>query len=113
MLRTMTGGWGLLQAFAVALGVDLGGALLAAAMAALAGEYPLRTLVRWADELKLWGAVAALGGSFEPLKNIELGLFTGQLRLLARQVVYIAAALAGAHAGYLMLRSLAGPGASE
>ncbi|MFO7172381.1 MAG: YtrH family sporulation protein [Bacillota bacterium] len=106
----MSGGfaWTLVQAFAVALGVDLGGALLAAAAAALTGGYPLRTLGAWAEELRLWGAIAALGGSFDPLRGIEQGIFYLDLRVLAKQVLWVVAALSGAHTGYLLLRALAG-----
>lgn len=98
----------LLQAFLVALGVDLGGALLAGAGAALTGDFPLRRMTDWAEELKLWGVIAALGGSFEPLRNIEAGLFAGQVRLLVKEVAILCTALAGAHAAYLLLTSLAG-----
>lgn len=98
----------LLEAFLVALGVDLGGALLVAAGAALTGEFPLRRMTEWATELKLWGVLAALGGSFEPLRQIEAGLFAIELRLLVKEVLVVIVALAGAHVAHLILTSLAG-----
>lgn len=100
--------WTLIQAYAVALGVDLGGALVVAAAAALVGGLPVRTLTTWAEELRLWGVVAALGGSFDPLRGIEKGLFYLDIRALAKQVLWVVAALCGAHTGYLILRALAG-----
>lgn len=101
-------GEGLVHAFFVALGVNLGGSLLGALAAILTGGHPIRAMATLAEEFKLWGVVAALGGSFLPLRNIEAGLFGGHTRLLVKQTLIIGAALLGAHTGYLMLRTLAG-----
>lgn len=98
----------LLKAFCVALGVDLGGALLAAGAAALTGGFPLRELSRWAHDLKVWGVVAAVGGSFPSVQQIEEGLLYFQVRTLVRQMVQILVALAGANAGYALARALGG-----
>lgn len=88
--------------------MDLGGALLAAAGAALTGGHPVRTLLRWGDELRFWGVLAALGGSFEPLRHIEAGLFGLQLKLLVKEVLVVLAALVGAYTAWLLLLQLVG-----
>jgi hypothetical protein len=101
------GEW-LIHSFLVSLGVTLGGSLLGAVAAVITGGHPLRAMRMLSEEFKLWGVVAALGGTFLPLRNIEAGLFGGHVRLLARQTLIIGAALLGAHAGYLVLRHMAG-----
>ncbi|HWI51943.1 MAG TPA: YtrH family sporulation protein, partial [Symbiobacteriaceae bacterium] len=74
----------LLGAFLVAMGVTLGGSLSGAAASVLTGGHPMDRLRFLADELRLWGILVALSGSFEPLRNLEQGLFAGQIRVLAR-----------------------------
>lgn len=101
-------GEGLIHAFFVALGVNVGGSLLGAVAAVITGGHPIRTMGLLSEEFKLWGVVAALGGSFLPLKNIEAGLFGGHTRLLIKQILVIVSALLGAHVGHVMLRALAG-----
>ena len=98
----------LLDAFLVAVGVTLGGTLSGAAASVLTGGHPLDRLRFLAGELRLWGILVALTGSFEPLRNLEQGLFAGQVRLLGRQIVLLIAAMAGAHLAYLLLVHLAG-----
>ena len=98
----------MLDAFLVAMGVTLGGALSGAAASVLTGGHPLDRLRFLAAEVRLWGILVALTGSFEPLRNIEQGLFAGQVRVLGRQIVLIVAAMAGAHFAYLLLMHLAG-----
>lgn len=97
-----------LDAFLVAVGVTLGGTLSGAAASVLSGGHPLDRLRFLAGELRLWGILVALTGSFEPLRNLEQGLFAGQVRVLGRQVVLLVAAMAGAQFAYLLLMNLAG-----
>lgn len=98
----------LLRAFCIALGVSLGGSLVGSLAALLTGGYVLRELAGLADELKLWALITALGGTFGPLRNIELGLVGGEVHRLIQQMLLIACAFLGAHLGYLLLRALAG-----
>lgn len=97
-----------LGAFLVAMGVTLGGSLSGAAASVLTGGHPLDRLRYLAGDLRLWGILVALSGSFEPLRNLEQGLFAGQVRVLGRQVLLLVAAMTGAHAAYLLLMHLAG-----
>lgn len=98
----------LLGSFLIALGVTVGGSLSGAAASLLAGGHPMDRLRFLADEIRLWGVLIALSGSFEPLRNLEQGLLGGQVRVLARQAVLLLAALLGAHLGYLLLMQVAG-----
>jgi hypothetical protein len=100
----------LLGSFLIALGVTVGGSLSGAAASLLTGGHPMDRLRFLADELRLWGILVALSGSFEPLRSLEQGLLGGQVRVLARQTVLLLAALLGAHLGYLLLGYVAGRG---
>jgi len=98
----------ILGAFLIALGVTLGGSLSGAAASVLTGGHPMDRLQYLAGEMRLWGILVALSGSFEPLRNLEQGLFAGQVRVLGRQVLLLFAALTGAHVAFLLLLHLAG-----
>jgi hypothetical protein len=98
----------LIYTFFVALGVVTGGSLVGALGALVLGESPLGALHELGYRLKIWAMVAALGGTFESIRNIETGFLQGQLRPVARQSAYIMTAFIGAHLGYLLLRAVAG-----
>lgn len=98
----------LLSSFLIAMGVTLGGSLSGAAASLLLGGHPMDRLRYLSEDMRLWGTLVALSGSFEPLKGLEQGLFAGQVRVLARQVVLLLVAMAGAHLAYLLLRTAAG-----
>lgn len=97
-----------LGSFLIALGVTVGGSLSGAAASLLTGGHPMDRLRFLAADLRLWGILIALSGSFEPLRNLEQGLFAGQVRVLARQVLLLLAAMVGAHVAYLLLTHAAG-----
>ena len=98
----------LLSNFLIALGVTLGGSLSGAAASLLVGGHPLDRLRYLSEDLRLWGILVALSGSFEPLRTLEQGLFFGQGRVLFRQVVALVVAMAGANAGYFLIQAVAG-----
>ena len=99
-----TGPLDLLLTFCIALGVVTGGALVGALGALVWGETPMTTLVELAGRLKIWGMVAALGGTFDSIRNLESGFLQGQLRVVAKQSLFIATAFLGAHLGFLLIR---------
>lgn len=92
--------------FFVAMGTVVGASLAGGMAAALTGKLPLTTMAGMAYRLKFWGTLAALGGAINTLEALESGLAAGELHAVLRQVVYILAAFAGAHAGYLLIVSL-------
>lgn len=96
------------QIFLTALGGVLGASFFGA-MSALFGEpRPLYLMGKIAQEIKIWAMVAAIGGTFTTIEVFELGLFQGQLRVIAKQLLFIISAFAGAHLGYLLVTSLTG-----
>jgi hypothetical protein len=101
----------LLGNFLVALGVTLGGSLAGATASLLVGGHPIDRLRFLADEMRLWGILVAMSGSFEPLRELEqglFGLFAGQGRMLARQVLFLLVSMLGAHLAFLLLQHVAG-----
>lgn len=98
----------ILSNFLIAMGITLGGALSGAAASLLVGGHPLDRIRFLSDELRYWGILVAVSGSFEPLRNLEQGLFAGQMRVMLRQIVYLLVAMLGAHVAYLLLQHLAG-----
>lgn len=99
----------LVLSFFIAMGVVMGGSVLGGLGAFLMGELPLQTMAKLAERLKLWGLVAALGGTFFALQTLETGFLKGQPRMVIRQILFILSAFWGAHAGYLLIRNLTHP----
>lgn len=93
--------------FMIALGVTLAGSLSGAAASLLVGGHPMDRLRFLSDEMRLWGILVAVSGSFEPLRNLEQGLFAGQLWVLMRQILFILVAMVGGHVGYVLLQQVA------
>lgn len=94
-------------AFAGALGMVVGGSLATGAAALLTGGLPLDTMADMSRRLKLWAAVAGVGGALVAFRTLESGV-TGETRETLRQVVLIGTAFAGAHLGELLVRLAAG-----
>lgn len=96
----------LVQNFCISLGVVTGGALVGALSAVITGHPPQRTIFELADRLKIWAMVSALGGTFESIRVIEMGLFGGQFQGLVKQALLIISAYGGAHLGYLIIAAI-------
>lgn len=97
----------LLLDFLIALGVVVGGSALGSLSALLTFRPPLHVMADLAERLKIWGLVAALGGTFPTIRTLESGLFDGQLGVVARQVTIILSAFLGAHLGYTLIQLVA------
>lgn len=93
----------LVSAFFTPMGVVVGGSLFSAMAAILTGKLPVTTMLRTAEDLKLWAILAALGGTFSTIRSLEGGIITGQLDLVGRQLVHILTAFLGAHLGLELL----------
>lgn len=92
--------------FFTALGMIVGGTFIGSVSATLFGQGPLRTMSELAKDLKIWAAVAAIGGTFDSLQVLETGLLEGQIRLVLKQLGFMVAAFAGAHLGYVLVIAL-------
>lgn len=90
--------------FSMSLGMLLGGALLGALGALLAGGYPATTMLDLAERLKIWAAVASLGGTFTTIRILGSVLSGGQFPVTFKQLSLIISAFGGAHLGYLLIQ---------
>lgn len=99
-----------MQNFCISLGVITGGTLIGALSAIFTGQPPQRIILELADRLKIWAMVAALGGTFESIRVIEMGLFGGQIQSLIKQALLIVSAFGGAQLGYYVISVLIGGG---
>ena len=96
----------LVQNFCISLGVITGGAMIGAMSAIFTGQPPQRTILELAERLKIWAMVTALGGTFESIRMLEMGLFGGEFQTLIKQILLIVSAFGGAQLGYYILESL-------
>lgn len=98
----------LLYIFFTSLGMIIGGTIIGAVSAVVTGHGPFRFMGNLAHELKIWAAVAAIGGTFSSLQALESGLLEGQFTLVVKQLGFIFSAFAGAHVGYVLIMSVTG-----
>ncbi|KKM12231.1 hypothetical protein SY88_04650 [Clostridiales bacterium PH28_bin88] len=98
----------MLETFFIALGVIVGGSLIGSVATVFSSQFPIKTTATLAARLKLWAMVAALGGTFSTLENLEAGFFRWEMRLVAKQLLFIFSAFAGTHVGYLLILALGG-----
>lgn len=98
----------LVLSFFVSGGIVLGGSLVGSLSTIVTGALPLDTMADLAGRLKIWGAVAALGGTFFTFETLEQGLFAGQLLPLLRQGLYLLSAFMGADLAYYLIATMAG-----
>ncbi len=94
--------------FLIAFGVVVGGSLCGGLSTLIARQPPLHTMTELALKMKIWGLVAALGGTFTVIETIEMGFLDGHLQTVVKQILLIISAFFGAHAGYLLILYLAG-----
>jgi hypothetical protein len=89
----------LIEAYFIALGVILGGALLGGLAAFLTGQPPLTAIFRYSTDLRIWAIIAAIGGTFDTVYSFEKGLFEGGTKDIFKQFILILSALGGAQTG--------------
>jgi len=83
--------------FLIALGVLLGGCLLSGVGAIFSSKPPLFTMNDYAERLKIWAIVAAIGGTFDTIDELEKGFLGGTPGEVVKHLLLIASAMTGAH----------------
>jgi hypothetical protein len=96
--------------FCTSLGIILGGSLIGSLSTIITGEQPYFTMRKLAEDMKIWAVVAAIGGSFSSFEVLGSGLFSGEIRLLAKQLFYVISSFAGAELGIYLIYTLTGSG---
>lgn len=89
----------LIMNFLVAFGVVLGGSFLGGIGAVLTLQSPAAIMVHWAEKIKIWALVVAVGGTIDPLRFIESHFLEGHLSPVIKQIFFIISAFLGAHMG--------------
>ncbi len=93
----------LILSFCISLGMITGGSLVGSLGALLCGGHPATTMMDLAQRLKIWAAVASLGGTFSTIRVLESMLWERQLTVLIQQISLVVAAFGGAHIGYILV----------
>lgn len=94
--------------FFTSLGVVLGAAIIGGIGGTITGQPPLRIMYNIAEDIKLWGVVAAFGGTFPNLRLLEGSLFEGDLGVIIRQISALFLAFIGAELGFWIISRITG-----
>jgi predicted alpha/beta-fold hydrolase len=86
--------------FFIALGIIVGASIFAVFAAMISNHPPIKTMVSVANSLKIWAVAVALGGTFQSIEVLEQGILRGEIKSIAKELIYIISALAGANAGF-------------
>jgi len=97
--------WQVIVTFFVAYGIVIGGSITGGIGAFLTERPPLVTMMELAIQLKIWGLVGALGGSFDSFLQIEK-ILVGNFSPVLKQLIMILAAFFGAHLGTISVHWL-------
>ncbi|RBW71635.1 YtrH family sporulation protein [Bacillus taeanensis] len=96
----------LILAFFIAAGAVLGGSIVGGIGAFLVKEPPLETIYDLAKRIKIWALVAAIGGTFDMITNIERGFFYGTPIEVLKQILLVLSAMSGANTGMTLIEWL-------
>ncbi|KJR99040.1 MAG: hypothetical protein VR68_09705 [Peptococcaceae bacterium BRH_c4a] len=92
--------------FFTALGVMLGSVMIGSLAAVLVREPPVAVMLKLSRDIKIWAIAAAIGGTFSTFEIFESGLFSGEVKAVVKQILYITSALAGTQLGYYLILAL-------
>ncbi len=95
-----------IHCFFIALGVILGGSLIGSIGAFATGDAPLTEVLRIAKKLGIWAIVAAIGGTFDAIENLQKGFLEGPFIEVLKQGLLILSAMGGAKVGMIILEWL-------
>lgn len=90
--------------FFIAIGVILGGSILGGMGGFLTGKPPLTEMANLAKSLKIWAIVAAIGGTFDAINNLERGFLESSLVDIVKQIGWIMSAYLGARLGIIIIK---------
>ncbi|MEC9488212.1 MAG: YtrH family sporulation protein [Halanaerobium sp.] len=94
--------------FFISLGIVLGGTLVGTIGSTIAGQPPSKSMLQLAEDLRLYGVVGAIGGSFTNLRLLEGSFFEGELWGVIRQLLVLVTAFLGANLASWIIGILAG-----
>ncbi|MEW6623848.1 MAG: YtrH family sporulation protein [Bacillota bacterium] len=97
-----------LLVFCTSLGVVIGAALIGPIASILTGNPPIKTMLKIANDIKIWAIAAGIGGTFTTIEILQTGLFEGHFTVVAKQLLYFVAAFFGAQIGYSLIIAVVG-----
>ncbi|GGH75714.1 sporulation membrane protein YtrH [Compostibacillus humi] len=92
-----------IHCFFIAFGVIIGGSIIGSIGSFATGEAPLTAISRLANSLRIWAIVAAIGGTFDAIENLQKGLFDGSTIDLVKQALLILSAMGGVKTATLII----------
>lgn len=96
----------LITSYFIAFGVILGGSLIGGIGSFLVGQPPMTMIRRFAESLRIWALVAAIGGTFDTFYSLERGIFQGETKDIVKQALLIVFATGGMQTGLIIVKWL-------
>lgn len=90
----------------ISFGVIAGSAVFAGIAALINNDPPLKIMADIGISTKIWAVAIALGGTFSSFEIIGDGLFRGEIKSIARQVILILTSLIGANLGCGLIKMI-------
>lgn len=97
-----------LLVFCISLGVVIGASLIGSIATVLTGNPPIKTMLKIANDIKIWAIAAGIGGTFTTIEILQTGLFEGHFTVVVKQLLYLVAAFFGAQIGYSIIVAVVG-----
>src|SRR5690625_5339184 len=82
-----------IHCFFIAFGVIIGGSIIGSVGSFITADAPLTSINRIAKGLRIWAIVAAIGGTFDAIANIEKGVIDGSTIDIVKQALLIISAM--------------------
>ncbi|MUK86866.1 sporulation protein [Ornithinibacillus sp. L9] len=94
----------LIHCFFIAFGVIIGGTIIGSIGAFATGDAPFAEMSRLARKLRIWAIVAAIGGTFDAIENLEKSLGPdGSALDILKQGLLILSAMGGVKGAMLLI----------
>ncbi|CAI8954727.1 hypothetical protein KOY_02202 [Bacillus cereus VDM021] len=94
----------LITTYFIAFGVMLGGSLIGGIGAFLVGKPALTAINQFAENLRIWALVAAIGGTFDTFYSFERTFFEGATKDIVKQILLIFFATGGMQTGLIIIK---------
>ncbi|SNX54746.1 YtrH family sporulation protein [Thermoanaerobacterium sp. RBIITD] len=89
------------------LGVVIGGTIIGSLSSIFIFESPVKIINSILKDIRLWGILVGLGGSFTTIRGLEIGL-SGEFTQLAKQGLILLGAFLGSFTGFKIISFLIG-----
>ena len=96
----------LIISYFIAFGVILGGSLIGGFGAFLIGKPTLTYINQFAQNLRIWALVAAIGGTFDTFYSFERSFFGGDMKDIVKQNLLTFFATGGMQTGLIIIKWL-------